>query len=666
MASCITPAFGSSSCPQLRLTVTETSSAATTSILTWKLEYVAHGYAFSTSVAKKYTAVIGGAAVASGTYDINGKTGTYTITSGTKTINKTTAAQSIPFSCSMDFNAYWGSVYGGTKSASGSIGVAAKTSYTISYNANGGSGEPGSQTKLAGTNITLSTVQPTRTGYTFAGWATSTGGSVAYQPGATYSSNASVTLYAKWTALTYTVSYNANGGTGAPGDQTKTYGTSLTLSSAKPIRTNYTFKGWGTSAGSTTVAYASGASYTDNAAITLYAIWELAYTAPRITNLTVDRCNSSGTLSEEGTYALVKFDWETDKTVSSITLKYKQETSSTWTSTTVTASGTSGSVTKILSSGQLSTEYSYDIQIIVSDANGSNVTNTALAPISYIIDFLNGGKGTAFGKPATTENLSEFAWPVKMNSTLDVVGKVTAQENMTVNGWGYFKNSVYDKFNKRINNGLCMYASAGIDPNTTLDELILTNHANNPVSGKYFCIRTMFYNTKSASTNRVQYAVPYAADNSMYYRFYFNSTWSAWKRLVNADDLGDYVVAQGTSGIWKYQKWNSGKAECWISSTASLGNVNCTTASPWGGYESNYIQLVDYPFPFTNYPLCHIDVVSMDVNTAGDYEIIYRGMYTDNNSAELKIRPREFKFWRGSSKTFGHPLVTCYAVGNWK
>lgn len=169
-----------------------------------------------------------------------------------------------------------------TKTVSFSVSVPAWTSYTVKYNANGGSGAPSSQTKWKDQTLTLSKTKPTRTGYTFQGWATSASGSVVYASGASYTSNASVTLYAVWKAITYTVSYNANGGSGAPSSQTKTYGKTLTLSSVKPTRTSiedngtlteYVFKGWATSATSTSVAYASGASYTSNASITLYAVW---------------------------------------------------------------------------------------------------------------------------------------------------------------------------------------------------------------------------------------------------------------------------------------------------------------------------------------------------------------------------------------------------------
>lgn len=174
---------------------------------------------------------------------------------------------------------------GGTMYVSTTATIPALTKYTVSYNANGGSGAPSSQSKYYGKTLTLSSTKPTRSGYTFKGWATSSSGSVAYASGASYTTNASATLYAVWQANTYTVKYNASGGTGAPSNQTKTHGVTLTLSSTKPTRasvnndgvvTTYTFKGWATSANSSTVAYVAGAKYTSNASVTLYAVWSTA------------------------------------------------------------------------------------------------------------------------------------------------------------------------------------------------------------------------------------------------------------------------------------------------------------------------------------------------------------------------------------------------------
>ena len=151
--------------------------------------------------------------------------------------------------------------------------------------------------------VKISDTVPVRSGYTFLGWAaTASATTAAYQPGELFVPSADTTLYAVWKQVTYTVSYDANGGTGAPAGQTKTHGTALTLSSAKPTRastsagsctvtlngnsgtvtpgtltaartTGYTFKNWNTAANGSGTGYASGASYTADAAVTLYAQW---------------------------------------------------------------------------------------------------------------------------------------------------------------------------------------------------------------------------------------------------------------------------------------------------------------------------------------------------------------------------------------------------------
>lgn len=72
----------------------------------------------------------------------------------------------------------------------------------------------------------------------------------------------------------YTVTYNANGGTGAPASQVKTYGQTLTLSSTKPTRTGYSFVGWATSDIATVAVYEPEAEFSIDENITLYAVWE--------------------------------------------------------------------------------------------------------------------------------------------------------------------------------------------------------------------------------------------------------------------------------------------------------------------------------------------------------------------------------------------------------
>jgi len=91
-----------------------------------------------------------------------------------------------------------------SSSTTGTIPFKFGNVYTVNYNANGGTGAPSSQKKDYGASITLSSTLPTRSGYTFKGWATSSSAtSATYQPGDTYTANSSTTLYAVWKKVFY-------------------------------------------------------------------------------------------------------------------------------------------------------------------------------------------------------------------------------------------------------------------------------------------------------------------------------------------------------------------------------------------------------------------------------------------------------------------------------
>ena len=179
------------------------------------------------------------------------------------------------------FDGWYTALSGGTKVTSSTIVTNASNhtlyarwtakTYTITYDANGGTTPTSSKTvTYASTYGTLPT--PARTGYTFDGWYTYASGGTKITSNTNVSITANQTLYAQWTPVTYTVTFNNNGGTGGPTPQTKIHDTNLILSSAVPTRTNYNFNGWSTSA-SGSVEYAAGATYKNNSDITLYAVW---------------------------------------------------------------------------------------------------------------------------------------------------------------------------------------------------------------------------------------------------------------------------------------------------------------------------------------------------------------------------------------------------------
>lgn len=146
--------------------------------------------------------------------------------------------------------------------------------YTVTYNLNGGTGSINPVGVAAGNTITLnngSTITPP-TNKAFIGWATTSG---ATEPNveSQYKPAGDVTLYAVYEVVAYTVTYDANGGTGTIDPATVTVGQSVNLSDGTGLTgpDSKTFSGWATTSDAEVSDVTS--PYTPEADITLYAIW---------------------------------------------------------------------------------------------------------------------------------------------------------------------------------------------------------------------------------------------------------------------------------------------------------------------------------------------------------------------------------------------------------
>lgn len=186
--------------------------------------------------------------------------------------------------------------------------------YVIKYDANSGSGAPSSQSKNEGKAIRLSSTVPKHsdstgsyivtldanggsvsqssltstktTSYTFKNWNTSSDGSgTSYQPGASYSTDASVTLYAQWDSTT-TVS-------------------SVMLPT--PKREGWNFQGWATDR---TALSGTIGSYTPTRSITLYAVWECEGTEDTLGGEMHWHLDNRGCLTVTGTGPVVCYPWD--------------------------------------------------------------------------------------------------------------------------------------------------------------------------------------------------------------------------------------------------------------------------------------------------------------------------------------------------------------------
>lgn len=279
-----------------------------------------------------------------GTYASSGSgsfTGTYSISgngSATKTITVTFK----------NFNNDNGD--SATTTVTFNVSVPAWTSYKVSYNANGGTGAPASQTKWKNQALTLSSTKPTRTGYTFSKWNTKSDGSgTSYSSGGSYTVNSAATLYAIWTENALTVNYYSN-----YADYGTYQGEALNVSASTNVkiaeskflydnsyanglsniqnvdyvylsRTGYTPTGyWGTSTSGGTLinqntSYSTGQSLAQalgkslangNASINMYPQWQInTYT------ITYDSNGGSGSMSSQ------TVEWQETFTLSQNTFK---------------------------------------------------------------------------------------------------------------------------------------------------------------------------------------------------------------------------------------------------------------------------------------------------------------------------------------------------------
>lgn len=153
--------------------------------------------------------------------------------------------------------------------------------YTVVYDANGG--ESGTMTSSVHTyDVTkaLNKNEYGRIGYTFGGW-TYDGKTYANQANVvnlTSVNGATVKMTAIWNAITYYISFDANGGSGTMSRLTATYGKAITLTANAFTRSGYGFSGWLLSQANTTVDFANGASVSNLASeqgkvVILYACW---------------------------------------------------------------------------------------------------------------------------------------------------------------------------------------------------------------------------------------------------------------------------------------------------------------------------------------------------------------------------------------------------------
>ena len=226
----------------------------------------------------------------------------------------------------------------------------------------------------------------------------------------------------------HTVTYNANGGSGAPGNQTKNQGVTLTLSSTKPTRTGYTFKYWTASIGGT---YNPGGSYThdqDGGTVTMTAKWA-DETAPSCSTFTATPNQWS---KGNGTVTIKAKDEGSG--ISSIVLKRYSYVTGTWSDIkSWTSINSTSEVTKTYTQ---TTEGVYLYQVVITDVAGNKTTkNSSVVYLDHTKPVINGVEDTETDWTKTAPVISVSATDYLTDTTYNgsgITGVVIANEKGVV------------------------------------------------------------------------------------------------------------------------------------------------------------------------------------------------------------------------------------------
>lgn len=326
----------------------------------------------------------------------------------------------------------------------------------------------------------------------------------------------------------------------------------------------------------------------------------IAYSKPKIMAATDEseiicaRCDEDGDLTDSGTYLKIKARRSYSKCVDAdgvqnnfcmIRYRYKTEggSYSSWKSLLAKDSLSSNTVdSDALLSGALDVKTTYIVQVGVLDDLGG-YQNAAFTIGTEEVYMHRTQHGLGIGMYVQDDYMVDVSedWDVRIRGGLEVGGRSSvASLKLGI----VLPNSADLNDYKTPGN----YYSPSVDVSSTL--------SNAPYSGGGFGLEVR----ELQSSNYIRQTIYYARTTWM--RHWGGTEWSGWIRhLMTSEDTSyatDFVVEQGSSGIWEYRKWKSGFAECWGTATVSR-----TFDKEWGSlYVCSSTKAYAYPFEFAERP----------------------------------------------------------------
>ena len=291
----------------------------------------------------------------------------------------------------------------------------------------------------------------------------------------------------------------------------------------------------------TTVTDSRGRTASKTSTITV-----LDYAPPKTIEFKAYRCDEAGNAKDDGDRLGVFYEYSVSscggKNTADMVIEYKTETGGRWADLASRHDLYSFDYILFSDGPVFSTDYQYDIRMTVTDWFGATTSYTVTLPTAdVVLDISSDGTGLGIGKVSQRSEATEFA------------------------------RVLYDRFDTVIGNGLAVYTGSGanaIDPDTTLEHLIVTDHENAPGYSGFWYVTTQFYSTKSETANRTQLAMPYSTSGALWARRFYNGVWSAWTAV-------QIMAQEYDSGIWHVRHWSDGWVE--MTGTYEVSSLACTT-----------------------------------------------------------------------------------------
>lgn len=154
----------------------------------------------------------------------------------------------------------------------------------------------------------------------------------------------------------------------------------------------------------------------------------LPYDIPKFTLIESDRCDKSGEMDNDGTYFLSQsaVEYSSCAGLNSITItaEYKKTDTSEWLDKKTIKPGSN------VLGGALDTEFSYDVRYVLKDAFSTVTYIDYVSTAIYLMHFLHGGRGVAFGQKATMDNTLDCAFKALFREDVTIVKKDGTQVSM--------------------------------------------------------------------------------------------------------------------------------------------------------------------------------------------------------------------------------------------